>query len=58
MLLKIVMLGLSVDITGVPKTQNITYVSIIEKIGKIINTELNVIEIYRINCVSLLSSLL
>jgi len=42
-------LGTTVDITGIPKSQNESCTSIIEKIGKITNTELNVIEAYRIN---------
>lgn len=42
-------LGISVDIMGIPKTTNENCISIVEEIGKRTNTELKVIEAYRIN---------
>ncbi|XP_060855550.1 uncharacterized protein LOC132933357 [Metopolophium dirhodum] len=42
-------LGISVDITGIPKTQSENCKQIVEEIGKKTNTEIDVIEAYRIN---------
>lgn len=42
-------LGITVELTGIPKTQNEDCISIIDEIGKKTNTELNIIEAYRIN---------
>lgn len=42
-------LGISVDVMGIPKTTNEDCISIIEEIGKKTNTELKVLEAYRIN---------
>jgi len=42
-------LGISVDITGIPKTQNENCKLIVEEIGKKTNTAIDVIEAYRIN---------
>lgn len=42
-------LGISVDITGIPKTQNENCKQIVEEIDKKTNTEIDVIEAYRIN---------
>lgn len=41
-------LGITVDIIGIPKTQNENCLSIVENIGKNTNTELNVLEAYRV----------
>lgn len=42
-------LGISVDITGIPKTQNENCKLIVEEISKKTNTTIDVIEAYRIN---------
>lgn len=42
-------LGISVDITGIPKTLNENCKQIVEEIGKKTNTEIDVIEAHRIN---------
>jgi len=44
-----ILIGISVDVTGIPKTTNEDCISIIEEIGNKTNTELKVIEAYRIN---------